>query len=92
MYIFCSEFCILGGNICWNFIILEIGGNNSDVATPDLFSSDHISLYKYNHTTGKLSKIVSYYWKNILWEENYKHFESLDGIINSTKCRLYLNL
>ena len=46
MYTFCSEFCILVSNICWNFIILlKIGENNSDVATPELFSSDHISLY-----------------------------------------------
>ena len=45
MYTFCSEFCILVSNI--NFVgisyFLKIGGNNSDVAAPDLFSSDHIS-------------------------------------------------
>ena len=46
MYTFYSEFCIPPSNICWDFIIFENWRKfHSDVATPDLFSSDHISLY-----------------------------------------------
>ena len=46
MYTFCSEFCILVSNICWIFINFENWMKfHSDVASPDVFSSDHNSLY-----------------------------------------------
>ena len=61
MYSFCSEFCILVSYICWHFIIFENWRKkHSDVATPDLFSSDYISLYIIIIQLGNFFKIVSY--------------------------------
>ena len=49
----------------------------------------HCILLSYNWKAFQNSFFI---WKYVLWEENYEHFESLDWIIQSTKCRLHLNL
>ena len=94
MYPFCSEICLLVSNICWNFIIFENWRKfYSDVATPGLFSSGHISLLllSYNWEAFQNSFFI---WKYIFGSKIINIFLTiLTGLSNqqSSGCILISN-